>query len=341
MELKKLKKMALSKMAFCVLAAAGLTGCWDKSGKAEAPQSPMQAEAPANKNPIGQLQAMLASREAIGLNLQYVERIAGPAKRIDGKQQQFDLQGCEFLLTTDDAKQSIVGVQLALSSACTVNVGPPISADKPIKPSELTFGMAEQYFRPGNYLADCLSMCGNAYDPSIYWTAEGSRAEGFMSVTLSVPIVEDAVIEAASRWRDAMEKSESEDWVVSELGFNCAPQKYRHVAVQEFSGMHPAVLSFGQGLEAPVCVPALQSQAPAPAATVISALTVPKPRSDCDMEYGAYLRSKGLVPKEKSIHGPDDRDFAGYGCAYGISPAPGSPIQRGATVTFRSAWEAG
>ncbi|WP_246296941.1 IrmA family protein [Allochromatium humboldtianum] len=49
----------------------------------------------------------------------------------------------------------------------------------------------------------------------------------------------------------------------------------------------------------------------------------------------------GLVPKEISIHGPEDDDFNGYGCPYRITPAPGTNVQPGSTVTFRSAWEAG
>ncbi|QIL74149.1 hypothetical protein G7048_27105 (plasmid) [Diaphorobacter sp. HDW4B] len=333
----------ISKAVLPLLAAISLTGCWDKFSKTEEPQPQAQPQAASQpkKDPIAQLQSMLASREAIGLNLEYVVRVSGQAMRIEGNQQQFDLQGCKFVLTTDDAKQSILGVQLELSRECPVDVGPILNADKPIRPAELTFGMAEQYFRPGNYLSDCLSMCGNSYDPSIFWAAEGSRADGFGTVVLSVPITGDAVVNAASRWRDAMEKSESEDWIVVQTGFNCAPEKYRDVAVREFSGMHPAYLSFGHSVEYPACSEPVPATAPVPVAVNNGMVTVPKPRSDCDMEYGAYLKSKGLVPKEKSVHGPEDRDFAGYGCPYRIEPAPESQVSPGAKVTFRSAWEAG
>lgn len=338
-ELRKTKEMKIFKVVLPLLAAISLTGCWDKFSKTEEqqPQAQPQAARQNQKNPVAQLQSMLVSREGIGLNLEYVVRVSGPAMRITGNQQQFDLQGCKFLLTTDDAKQSILGVQLELSSECPVDVGPIINADRRIKPSELTFGMAEQYFRPGNYLSDCLSMCGNAYAPSIFWAAEGSRADGFETVVLSVPIAEDAMVNAAGRWRDAMEKSESEDWIATQMGFNCAPQKYRDVAVREFSRMRPAYLSFGYSVEYPTCTePALIDT---PVAVNNGLVTVPKPRSDCDMEYGVFLKSKGLVPKEKSIHGPDDKDFIGYGCPYRIEPSPGTTTRQGSKVTFRSAWE--
>ena len=68
---------------------------------------------------------------------------------------------------------------------------------------------------------------------------------------------------------------------------------------------------------------------------------VPNPASDCDFSYDETLKNAGLVPKEISIHGPEDDDFSGYGCPYRITPAPGTKVQAGSTVTFRSAWEAG
>lgn len=338
--MKARNSMLVAKALLPVLAAFSLTGCWNPFSKAEEPAPAVQSPAPpqAKVDPIAQLQGKLASREAIGLNLEYVVRVSGPAMRITGNQQLFDLQGCKFTLTTDEAKQSILGVQLELSKECPVDVGPIINADKPILAGDLTFGAADRHFRPGDYLSDCLSSCGNAYDPSIYWSAEGSHADGFGKVVLSVPIAEDAVVDAAARWRDAMLKSETEDWVVIETGFNCAPQKYREVAVREFSGMHPAFLSFGHSAEVPTCTEAAPvASAPSPMSNGM--VSVPKPRSDCDMDYAALLKSKGLVAKEKSIHGPVDSDFAGYGCPYRISPAPGTAVKPGAQVTFRSAWE--
>ena len=64
---------------------------------------------------------------------------------------------------------------------------------------------------------------------------------------------------------------------------------------------------------------------------------VPEPASDCDLAYNKAIENAGLVPKEISIHGPEDDDFSGYGCPYRITPAPGTKVQAGSTVTFRSA----
>ena len=339
--MKTSNSMLAAKNLLLILASFNLTGCWNPFSKAEQPTPAAQSSEPlqAKANPITEMQNKLASREAIGLNLEYVVRVTGPAMRITDKQQQFDIQGCKFTLTTDEAKQSIQGVQLELSKECSVNVGPIINADRPIMASDLTFAAADKFFLPGNYLSDCLADCGNAYDPSIYWTAEGGRADGFIKVVLSVPIVDSAVIEGAARWREAMLKTETEDWLV-ETGFNCTPQKYREIATREFSAMHPAFLSFGHSVEVPTCTQSTPTATvPAPAVESRGTVSVPKPRSDCDMEYAALLKSRGLIAKEKSIHGPEDSDFAGYGCPYRINPVPGTAVKSGTQVFFRSAWE--
>lgn len=88
----------------------------------------------------------------------------------------------------------------------------------------------------------------------------------------------------------------------------------------------------------PECDEASMAIAQTPIAQVIS---VPAPRDECDMEYGELLKQKGFTVKEVSVHGPDDPDFDGWVCPYRIQPAPGTQLQPGSTVTFRSAWEAG
>ena len=70
-------------------------------------------------------------------------------------------------------------------------------------------------------------------------------------------------------------------------------------------------------------------------------IVVQLPRGDCDMEYSDLLKQAKLSVKEIQIHGPDDADFAGYGCPYRITPKPGTQVTSGATISYRSAWEGG
>lgn len=73
----------------------------------------------------------------------------------------------------------------------------------------------------------------------------------------------------------------------------------------------------------------------------IALVSIPEPASDCDMDFDITLKNAGFVADAVSVHGPDDDDFAGYGCPYRISPEPGSKAQVGSVVSFRSAWEGG
>lgn len=75
-----------------------------------------------------------------------------------------------------------------------------------------------------------------------------------------------------------------------------------------------------------------------PRASALLCWTHPGP---CDMEYDKRLHAAGLKANEVSVHGPEDQDFKGYGCAYRITPAPTHLVLPGSTVTYRSAWEGG
>ncbi|MCJ0765363.1 hypothetical protein [Variovorax terrae] len=83
-----------------------------------------------------------------------------------------------------------------------------------------------------------------------------------------------------------------------------------------------------------------ESKASAGDGQAVGDVVVPAPQG-CDYEYGQKLQAVGLVPRKVSVHGPDDGDFAGWGCAYRIQPAPGTSVEPNSVVTFRSAWEAG
>lgn len=68
-------------------------------------------------------------------------------------------------------------------------------------------------------------------------------------------------------------------------------------------------------------------------------ILVPQPEGECDLSYDKRLQNIGLQAREISVHGPDDQDFKGYGCAYRITPAPGNSVLPGSLVIYRSAWE--
>src|SRR5256885_12885149 len=86
-------------------------------------------------------------------------------------------------------------MQVALTSSCNVNVGGLLGMSQPQPLNALTFGALDEAVGSGQYLADCLRDCGNAYVPSVYLVAQGSRAWQFRQVMLTAELATDPIIE--------------------------------------------------------------------------------------------------------------------------------------------------
>jgi hypothetical protein len=331
--------------------AVALAGCTDRARdrvsslveRAQLAFGSKDTKEPASATP--DLLTQLISWEGIGMNLAYVQQRAGPAIRSEDHRHHYMVQGCQLVLASDQQDKAIRSIQVALSPGCDVDVGGLLGMPQRQPLNALSFGAFDEAMGSGQYLADCLRDCGNAYVPNVYLVAQGSRALQFRQVMLTAELATDPAMEAAGQWADAMVAKESEDWVVRDLGFNCQPQKYREVAAQALRTVKPEFFSFGDELEFPRCPAAEAAANSEPKAGALTGpsgmVMVPKPAGQCDMGYDKRLRAVGLKANEVSIHGPEDEDFKGYGCAYRIVPAPGNAVQPGSTVTYRSAWEAG
>lgn len=116
----------------------------------------------------------------------------------------------------------------------------------------MTFGQFDKLTQAqGTFYADCLSECGNAYDPVVYEHWSSSRADGFLEVMLGATQTSDAVLDAADSWQSAMEKAEGADWV-PERKFNCAP-KHDQVAHEAFRKVAIDQITIGHQLRLPSC----------------------------------------------------------------------------------------
>lgn len=238
-------KAAVRKLG--LLACALLLAACGKQTETPAPAAEAPAAAPvAAQRVVDQLM----NSETIGMNLAYVEKLAGPAVRSEQHRHLFRVDGCELTLNTDDADKVVQAVEVAIAPSCQVSLEPLLGsfAGTPPKPlNELTFGQFEQMLG-GSYYADCLTLCGNAADPVVQLIAEGPRALQFMEFALSVPLVDGAALEAADKWRDAMQKAESEDYVL-DTRFNCEPQRFKELVSPAFAAIKPARFAFGSGLD--------------------------------------------------------------------------------------------
>lgn len=193
----------------------------------------------------------LFNTETIGMNLAYVEKLAGPAVRSELHRHLYRVDGCELTLRSDDADKAVQAVEVAITPSCQLSLEPVLggyAGEPALQLQALRFGNFGQMLGGGaSFYADCLSMCGNAADPVVSLHMEGPRALQFMEFAIEAPLVEDLALDAASQWRSAMEQAESETYVV-DTRFNCEPQRFQPVAEKAFAPVKPAVFIFGRDL---------------------------------------------------------------------------------------------
>lgn len=188
--------------------------------------------------------------DMLGTNQSYFESIAGIPRESWGDDHIFRVQGCE--ITASIQNERVTGLRLVLSPDCRADLSSFIGSYAPASDSVLTFGAFEAASGGGlNYLADCLTMCGNAYDPSVYAHCLGPRTAEFLEVKLEAVQVDDQALAAASVWQDHMTEAMGEDWVV-DARFNC-DSRFNSVARLALAEVPVTAVSIGYQLEVPGC----------------------------------------------------------------------------------------
>lgn len=190
--------------------------------------------------------------EMLSADLAYFERITGPARNTQGDQKTYKVDSCEVTATVGGGVVSTL--RMTLSDKCSFNLNKFLHNANPALPKKnLTFGQFDKSMSgDGVYLSDCLSMCGNAYDPSVYQYWEGSHADGFINVLLEVVLVDDKAINAADQWKDAMVAAKGDDWVM-EGKFNCEPNAFNETAHAAFERIRVSAVTIGSELVKPGC----------------------------------------------------------------------------------------
>ncbi|MQA54949.1 hypothetical protein [Pseudomonas piscis] len=188
--------------------------------------------------------------DMLGTNQRYFESIAGIPRESNGNAHVFKVQGCQITATVEGGKVS--ALRMELGPKCQADLTQFVGTYAPAPGQPLTLGAFEASSGGGlSYSADCLSMCGNAADPSVYALWEGPHAVDFKQVMLEVTLVSDAAINAADQWASQMQKAEGEDYVM-ETRFNC-DQKYATAAQKAFEKVQVTAVTIGTDLKGPGC----------------------------------------------------------------------------------------
>ncbi|MEW7857409.1 hypothetical protein AB2M95_15985 [Pseudomonas chlororaphis] len=188
--------------------------------------------------------------DMLGTNQRYFESVAGIPRESNGDEHIFKVQGCDITATVEGGK--VGKLRIELTPKCQADLTQFVGTYAPTPGNPLTIGAFIASSGGGlSYSASCLSMCGNAADPSVYAHWKGPHAVDFREVLLEVVLVSDAALNAANQWESQMRKAESEDYVM-ETRFNC-DQKYDAIAQKAFEKVQVSAVTIGTELKAPGC----------------------------------------------------------------------------------------
>ncbi len=191
--------------------------------------------ATAQGSPAPAVQAIVTP-DTIGAEVKWLEAQIGPAFRVEGPRRTYRLNGCAFAV--QDVGGKIEGFELPVSEACAFDLAAFMpNAEGLPKLADLTFASFDRAVASQvTYQADCLKLCGNAFDPSVYAAWQGGRADNMMSVTLGKRLVDDVSIDASMAWEKAME-AEGDDYLI-DTKFNC-DGKYNDAARTTLAPVKP------------------------------------------------------------------------------------------------------
>ena len=188
--------------------------------------------------------------DMLGTNQRYFESIAGIARESNGNDHKFKVQGCNVTATIEGG--NVTRLKLETGPKCPADLTKFVDSYAPAPGKPLTFGAFDESSGGGiAYSADCLTMCGNAYDPSVYALWDGPRAVNGMQVLLEVTLTSDESIAAADAWKDQIVKAKGEDFVI-DTTFNCDPQ-FSAGAKKAFASVPVTAVTIGTGLTSLGC----------------------------------------------------------------------------------------
>lgn len=178
------------------------------------------------------------SYDMIGNDISYLESLIGPARKTDEtfKTKTYIVDSCELQVGYDGLNITTLSVETG--GKCNFILKDVISFQENVPTNKLAFGLSS----PADYYSDCLTGCGNAYDPAIYELYTGSHAENWREILIS------SINASSGQWQDKMMAEQGEEWVM-ENRFNCDPQKYNNIAAKSMQGQRAEKIMIGYGLK--------------------------------------------------------------------------------------------
>jgi len=158
------------------------------------------------------------------------------------------VSGCVVNVVAESGAVRSLGLEL--SDRCTFDPGLFLGITLP-SANKMTFGDLDRAWGGGRFYADCLYLCGNASDPSVYDHFDGPHSAGFIQVNLEAALVSDTSIAASEKWRAIIQAARGDDFVMKNE-FNCTAS-FDQSAHSVFRNIKLSALTVGYDLELPSC----------------------------------------------------------------------------------------
>jgi hypothetical protein len=227
----------------CLAACSKGGGSASGAAPSSAPSSSVVAiNPPLSSAPSAKL-SQIFTPDMLGANLAFVETITGPAFKTEGDDRIYKVDGCTVVIGSTKGKIDNLGVE-GYSPRCSFNIGQYFAEgyQYPV-PTFPTFGDIKRGLG-GDYSADCLVDCGNAADPVVSLSYEGSHADNFNELVAEASPDADPMLGAYMDWSQKLVAQFGEQAVVD----NNLQDNLDAVASKDFGPIHPTTIRVGQNL---------------------------------------------------------------------------------------------
>ena len=133
----------------------------------------------------------------LGTNIEYIQAKLGPPISDWGDTQVFLIEGCEVEVEVDGAGefQLVKALQMDVTPECSPSwkaMGDAFEDFPAVHDTTIgQFRSVRGINDPLRMQSWCISDCGNAADPVVEWVNQGSRAKGFLDVSVGTKLVGD------------------------------------------------------------------------------------------------------------------------------------------------------
>jgi hypothetical protein len=212
------------------------------------------AAAPTNSPPVNALAidahgtalAKIFTPDILGANVAYLEaNVTGPAFSTAGADRIYKVDGCKVIVGAVKGRIVNVGID-GTSVHCSFPIAQYFASgyDHPVPPYP-TFGDIKQGFG-GAFDADCLTLCGNAADPVVSLSYQGSHADNFNDLYAAISIGEGPALDAYMDWSGKLGAKYGQSYLVD--GKYHTGDAMDDVAAKDFANIHPDIVRVGQDL---------------------------------------------------------------------------------------------